>query len=314
MFKAMLQCLSGRSRIIGRPLLALALVLGLAACSAVRLGYNQANHAAYWWLDGYADFNDEQRPRVKAAIDDWFAWHRRDQLPRYAALLERAQAQVGDELTPAAVCAWRDELRQAGERAFEQAVPALAAVAATLAPAQLEHVERRMAKADKKFRDEHLQADPRERLRERVKRTVERSEMLYGRLSDAQRALVERRAAESPYDPALARAERAARNQDLLAALRELPRLAAGERETRLRSIGHGFEKSPRPAYRAYQDKLNRYNCAFLAELHNSTAAAQRQHARERLRGWQEDARALSSGEAAGRPLNDRSARSPDAG
>ena len=39
----------------------------------------------YWWLDRYIDFNDTQTPRVHEAIKQWFAWHRRSQLPDYAA-------------------------------------------------------------------------------------------------------------------------------------------------------------------------------------------------------------------------------------
>ena len=41
-------------------IVALALALGLAACSAVRLGYANLPDLAYWWLDGYVDFSDEQ--------------------------------------------------------------------------------------------------------------------------------------------------------------------------------------------------------------------------------------------------------------
>ena len=62
-----------------------------AGCSALRFGYNQASDLAYWWLDGYVDFNDAQSVLARNAIASWFAWHRGTQLPDYAVLLARAR-------------------------------------------------------------------------------------------------------------------------------------------------------------------------------------------------------------------------------
>jgi len=42
-----------------------------------------------------------------------------------------------------------------------------------------------------------------------------------------------------------------------------------------------------------------RKNCAWLAELHNSTTAEQRRHAHDKLRGWQADAKALGGATSA---------------
>ena len=43
-----------------------------------------------------------------------------------------------------------------------------------------------------------------------------------------------------------------------------------------------------------YQRRLTDYNCAFVAQLHNSTTPAQRQAARDKLKDWEEDLRALA--------------------
>jgi hypothetical protein len=52
---------------------------------------------------------------------------------------------------------------------------------------------------------------------------------------------------------------------------------------------------SPRPAYRDYLQRLTDYNCALVAGLHNSTTPEQRRHGLERLKGWEEDLRALAA-------------------
>ena len=57
------------------------------------------------------DFDAEQSPRVKEALNQWFAWHRATQLPDYANLLAAAQVQVLQPATPQQVCRWADDLR-----------------------------------------------------------------------------------------------------------------------------------------------------------------------------------------------------------
>jgi hypothetical protein len=56
----------------------------LAGCSAIKLAYNQAPTLAYGWLDGYLDFNDQQSPQVRDALNRLFAWHRASELPKTA--------------------------------------------------------------------------------------------------------------------------------------------------------------------------------------------------------------------------------------
>jgi hypothetical protein len=63
----------------------------------------------------------------------------------------------------------------------------------------------------------------------------------------------------------------------------------------RLAAAGARTERSADPAHRAYQQQAApSYNCGFAARLHNATSAAQRQTARERIKGWEDDLRALA--------------------
>ena len=128
-----------------RPIIAalcclLALVSG---CSVLRIGYSQAPDLMYWWLDGHVDFDNAQTVRVREALGQWFAWHRRSQLPDYAAQLARAQAEVLVDTTPARVCEWQDEVIRRAQTAFEHAVPAAADILMTITPQQIQHIEHR---------------------------------------------------------------------------------------------------------------------------------------------------------------------------
>jgi hypothetical protein len=263
----------------------------------LRLGYSQGPELLYRWLDAYADFDGDQTPRARAALEDWFRWHRKDQLPAIADLLARAQREVLNNTDAAAICAWRDEIQRRLEAGFEQAVPALAALAVTLEPAQLRHIEQRHAKNNAEFRKDYLQDATSERQAAMLKRTLDRAETLYGRLDAAQRNRLARGLAASPFDPEAWYVERQARQQDLMQTLRRLSATAPAPdpqaARVALRGLAERVAASPRPAYRAYQQRLAEHNCALTAELHNSTTPAQRQAAHQRIEGWQKDLRSL---------------------
>jgi hypothetical protein len=277
--------------------LIIVVALALSACSTVRLAYGQGPTLAWWWIDGYFDFQGAQAQRVREGIDQWFAWHRATQLRDYAGLLAAMQAEMMQPASAGQVCRWFDEWRRRTDPALERALPLAADIMPTLSAEQLRHLEKRYAKANDEMRDEYLQPQPDERLAASVKRAAERAEMLYGRLDEPQRKLIAAGVAASPFDPEAWLAERQARQRDTLDTLRRL----TAERADRdsiiaaLRVLAEHLDRSPRPAYRAYQQRLTDYNCQFFASLHNSTTPAQRQAARERLKGWEADLRALAA-------------------
>jgi uncharacterized coiled-coil protein SlyX len=103
--------------------------------------------------------------------------------------------------------------------------------------------------------------------------------------------------AASPFDPQAWLAERERRQRDTLQTLRRLTAERADRDRTiaALRMLTERMEISQDPAYRAYQQRLAEYNCAFGAQLHNATTPAQRQAAREQLKTWEGDLRALAA-------------------
>ena len=270
--------------------------MGLTGCSALRIGYSQAPDLVYWWLDGYVDFDGDQTPKVRDALAEWFAWHRRTQLPEYAELLVKAQKEVQADTTPVRVCEWQRELIRRARTAYERAEPAAADIVLTIAPAQIVHLEKRYAKNNDEFRDEYLQADPSRRAQKNLDRVLERAEMLYGRLDDAQRRRVGEQLARSPFDPEVWLAERQQRQQDALRLLRSMGADGSMTREqaaSGLRGYVDRIERSPREGYRRYAERLAEFNCTLAANLHNSTSTAQRRAAAKKLAGWESDVRAI---------------------
>lgn len=277
------------------------MALALTGCSVVRLAYDQAPTLAYWWIDSYVDLNAEQTPMVRDALERWLAWHRRSQLPEYAALLARAQRELAQPTTAAAMCTFANEVERRLDIAVDAAAPALAELVLSLTPEQLRHLERQVTKKAAEVRADFAQPDPAERRAKSFKRTLERYENFYGTLDAAQRERLAALLAASPFDADRWQVERSLRNREMVQTLAST--VAAGRGTDRdaalalaqaaVRTIAERAVRSPRPDYRAYQQRLLQDNCALVATMHNHMTPEQRQHLRSKLKGWENDLRSL---------------------
>lgn len=269
----------------------------LGACSAVRLGYGQGPALAHWWLDGYVGFTDEQSPSARQAIDEWFAWHRATQLPDYADWLAELQRALPAATDADQVCRRTDQLRSRFEPALARAVPLAAELVPSLSLEQLKQVEKRYAKNNEAFRRDFLQNDPADRFEAALKRTTERFEWFYGTLDDAQARLVADGVRASPFDPQAWHAERVARQREIVRTLRELVQTPPGREKTSLAlaAAAGRWQASVQLDPRSAQYRLARYNCEFIARVHNATTPQQRERAAAKLRGIEEDLRALAA-------------------
>ncbi len=284
------------SSVIARGLIIGTLVL-LAGCGAVRLAYNSAPQFAWMWLDRYVDFPSELAPQAKDALGQWFAWHRQTQLAEHAALLATLQSRAAEPISADQMCRWWDQVRQQTEPMIERAIVLAVPVVTQLGPVQWAHIEGRFAKNNREAREEFVQADPVERRKASLQRAVERYERFYGTLDGPQRKLLENAAAVSPFDPEAMLVERRRRQGDILQQLRrwgtEKPEPARLAQE--MRALAERSGRSPDPAYARMQQRSMEHNCRVAAELHNTTTPEQRQALRQKLKGWEDDLRALSN-------------------
>ncbi|WP_413764462.1 DUF6279 family lipoprotein [Variovorax sp. Varisp41] len=284
------------ARIIG--VLALAAVLG--ACSAIRLAYNNLPELSYWWLDGYLDFDGSQTPKVRDDLARLLEWHRRNELPKIAALLQEAEALAPGDITPAQACAMTDRIRDRLLAVSERAEPAGTELALSLGEAQLQQLERKYAKNNADYRKDWLDRSPARVQEKRYDQFLDRFEDFYGRLSPEQRELLRQQVAQSVFDPKLQDVERRKRQQEALVLLRGFVanRTPPAEARAALHAYLQRIADPPPGPWREQQQALLQEGCRNLAALHNGTSAAQRAQAVKRLQGYREDLRQLS--EAAG--------------
>ena len=283
----------------------LIVTLLLGACSSVRFGYSQAPNLIYWWINGYVSLNETQSTRLSRELNSWFDWHRRSQLPEYAALLARARLEAQEPVTAAQMCRWRGLVAQRLELAFDRFSPALAELAVSLSPQQLDRLERRLSETHADLTKEWTRdGDPAGQPRAAIRRVARMAKDLFGSLSEAQLSLITKTLANDPVSTDLWLQERLVRQQELARSLRHL-QTQNGSDATRgtsqaidrarvhLRTFATSWQRSPREPYRALQQRSIKQRCQLAADLLNMSTPQQRQSLANKLKGWEEAARAM---------------------
>jgi hypothetical protein len=269
----------------------------LGACSAVKIGYNNVPELAYWWLDAYADFNDVQTAKVRDELARLHQWHRATELPKVAELLQKMQRLAPNDISPEQVCGLFADVRSRLEAVNNQAEPGVVALAMSLTPEQLTHIEGKFGKNNTDWRQDWMAGTPTERQARRLKSSVERAEQIYSTLEERQLAVLRTSISNSGFDPDLSYAERLRRQQDLIQTLRQINVNGASSAQAVavLRGYLERSLNSPNPAYRAYSEKSLQDSCRSFAQLHNSTTPEQRERAARRLAAYERDFRELAA-------------------
>lgn len=83
---------------LSRFLIVLIVALGVVGCSTnslvIRYFYGRMDNNLNNRILAMADFSDPQKEEIRKAVDDYAAWHRHNELPRYAEFIEELQVKV----------------------------------------------------------------------------------------------------------------------------------------------------------------------------------------------------------------------------
>ena len=274
-----------------------AAALVLQACSAVKLGYQTLPEVSYWWLDGYLDFTSAQKERVKDDLASLQQWHRKAELPQYAALLDQMSLLAVKDTTPEQVCGLADTVRARLRAVGVQAEPSAATLALTFTPGQLESLRKRYDKNNAEYRKEWIDLPAAKRDEKRYKKIAGYAEDLYGRLDAPQKDAIRKYVGTGGFDPAYDNQQRLRQQQDTLQVLEKLQAAPdtslADARKAMAGLIERGFE-APDAAGRSHQQAMRRAGCETMAEVQNSTTDAQRAHAVKRLQQYRQSAQELA--------------------
>lgn len=276
---------------------ALALCVAAAACSSVRLGYNNADTLLLYTLDTYLDLNEQQEELVRERMRVLLAWHRATQVRGYAEFLEAAGKRLDNRVSSDEIFAFNVEMNRRLVMLGDRAAPDLAALALTLQPAQLERFARKLADDDSKNRREAGATGAKRSLERRAKRNTERAEEWFGSVTPQQHELIRAALATRPDGEDFWVREREQRRQDLLRVLQRIQseRPATDEAARWLRDYFARLAEPTDGERRARMDEYRHANAELIASLVNAATPEQKAVLHKKLHGYAEDFASLAA-------------------
>jgi hypothetical protein len=283
-----------------RWLFALAFGFVLAACSAVKLGYNNADTLLVYSLDSYFDLSSEQDALARDRVAALLAWHRATQLSDYAQLIGEARARIdgraGGEVSGDEVIAFNRALNARLIAVGNKAAPDVARLALTLTPAQIDRFAGKLADDTSKARRELIRFAGKQTPEERAEKYADNVKFWFGSVNERQAALLRDMLANRPSTATFWIEERERRQAGLVALLRKIqaerPDLALAT--TWVRGYFAELAEPADPARRAKLEEFRRATAALIARLIDASTPAQRAALSNKLAGFADDFVALA--------------------
>jgi Family of unknown function (DUF6279) len=285
---------------IHRVIFLLVTALFLQGCSAVRLGYGNADSLARWWIDQYLDLSPEQDALTRERLARLTAWHRKTQLPDYVTLLRQGKAFAAGQPTTNEALMLSDNIIRRVRVLAEQATPDLADLLVTLTPAQIDRMAARFAEKNVDLAKEiRLAEGDAAQHKARYKRLLERAEYWLGDFSDAQENALRRMVEARDPGGQFWYEERLRRQRELLDLMRQVHR----ERPPReriialLRDYTARFDLPPDPVKLQRALAMRRASAELTVAILAMATPAQRAHAGQKFDDLIHDFTELSKAE-----------------
>jgi hypothetical protein len=276
-----------------RYLLALVAAAALSGCgSAMRVAYNNGDVALRFMAHEYFDLHGEQTDQLKAQLARFHAWHRREELPRYAVLFSGAGERVGRGLAREDVVWAIAAVRARYQVTVEQGVDEFAPVAASFRSDNLETLERKLAENNEKFAKEFLSGDAEKQARARAKRLASWFDEWLGSVTPEQEALIARFAQAQPQMNRIRLDDRKRRQQAFVQLLREhrkSPDLAA-----RMRDFFVNWERDRGPEHRRQAREWEDRLVTLIVDVDRTLTPKQRSHVVRRFEFFAAEAHILA--------------------
>lgn len=259
----------------------------MISCSLVKTAYNNAPALIAWRLDDYFNFNEAQKAKLKPALQNLHAWHRKNELPRYVSLLNEIHDDLSHDVSAQTACQRIESIKSHAQTLQTNIIPIIVEVADTLSDKQLQHLQKRLEKRNQEWKDEWWQETIEEQREVRLEKSTDFAEKVYGDLNEKQINILKQGIIKTEIDPATIYAEILRRDEDTINILRAI-RNPASSNEEKSQLVRAGFERmqnSPNVAYQVYIEKVTQLTCETISSLHATTTAKQRLHAQQ----WVED-------------------------
>ena len=272
-------------------LAALALLAGCAGMT--RLAYDNADALVQSVAQEYFEFDAAQSRDLKARLQRFHEWHRVNELPLYAAFLSSADRRFARGITTDDVT-WafdtmRARYRFLAARAIEEGAPLLA----TLSPAQVSVLERKLGDNNEKYARNFILPDEPRRVRAQARRMLQSMRQWTGDVTREQQALIEDFARAHDRQTRLRFEDRVRWQNEALDLLRQ--RLPAKELAPRLAKLFTDPDARRSQEFRREDRRWQEDFGRLLVELNGTLSRIQRAHVAQRLESYASDFTALAA-------------------
>lgn len=275
-------------------LLSLAL---LAGCSANRLLYNRADTFIRWAADDYVALNREQQVAFDQRLDDFLAWHRSEELPRYRTFIVTSLDTLEDGVTLEEAVAISEDIDLAADRFQARFIELLLATAEELSDEQIQDFLAELDRNQAEYADERLVRDEEAYYADSTETMMDLLKRLMGRLNQDQRSEIERRSKALTRLDGLWHDDRARWGGALRVILEE----KAPGWQAEIRRLAEARSEARIPEYVAGIEHNGEVILALLVDIVNSRTERQDRRMRRFLAGLIADIDALTAVSAAER-------------
>ena len=280
-----------------RLFLMLLLVTTLVGCSANRLLYNRADTFIRWAADDYVALDREQQAAFDQRLDDFLAWHRSEELPRYREFIVTSLDTLENGVTLEEAVAISDEIDLAADRFQAQFIELLLATAEDLSDVQIQDFLTELERNQTEYADERLVRDEEAYYADSTKTMTDLVKRLIGRLNRDQRAEIAERSKNLTRLDGLWHDDRARWGS----ALRVILESKAPGWQEEVRRLGETRSEARIPEYVAGIEHNGDVILALLVDIINSRTERQDRRMRRFLEGLVDDIDALTAAAAAER-------------
>jgi len=276
-----------------RLILLLLLAALVAGCSALRLTYSQADTLIAWRANEYFDLNPLQRDDLNERLERLHAWHRYEQLPDYAIFTSTAVTKARQGLKYDDVVWFIEGLKGRYRVIVNRGSTDAAEMLATLAPEQIDALQKQWRKVNRKFaREYELDGSVEKRRRARLKKVLDQIQDWTGGLTFEQEQKIAALLDAVPLIEHLRHADRIRRQQEFL----QLLELRANPQQFRpkLQAWLVNWESGRAPAYQQLSVELYARRIEFYLAVDKLLTPGQRQIVLHRLQEYADDFKALA--------------------
>lgn len=268
----------------------------IISCSLIKTGYNNAPTLVIFWLDDYFSFSQAQNLALKPSLQNLHNWHREKQLPNFLTQLQDMQTSLANEQISANEVCEKIDVIKANVYALQvESIPIIIEMAPSLSDKQLQRFQKKLVERTEKWKADWWQETKEEQLAARLEKTEDYAEKMYGDLSDAQFILLKQRFEHANFNPAISHKEIQRRNDDAFKIISAVQNqsLSAEEKSQLIKAGFNRIQKSPDQEYQTYADNLTNHTCETISNLHATTNAKQKLHAKKWLQDYIDQITAL---------------------